>query len=161
MRGTVRMNPNRWPLVLLIFQAAQHLILRSHPAPVSCRSLGPPEDVGRAAMLGRIVDIASVWIADLADRAFALPEWTGARSDHAHPGNHEIEPPPRPAAVGTFTLRGDRRVMRRDVQVHVASRKPEGLRHTYTFAHPVPCACLSPCFASRQDGLRWAQLGNK
>lgn len=114
----------------LVFQAPQHFFLRLHPAPIGCGGLRSPQDVRRPAMLRWIVNITRMRIADLAHGGFALSERTRAGCNDPHAGNDEIEPPACPAAVRAVALRGDRRVVRRDIQIHSVSRRPESLRYT-------------------------------
>ena len=71
-------------------------------------------------MLGRVVDFARAGIADFANRGFEIAERTHAGHDHAHAGDKEFEPSACPAAVWALTLCGNRRIMRRDVEVHMS-----------------------------------------
>ena len=63
-------------------------------------------------MLGRVVDFASIGIADFANGGFEIAERTRAGRDHAHAGDEEIEPSAGAAAVWTLARCGDRRIMR-------------------------------------------------
>jgi len=63
-------------------------------------------------MLRRVMNLAGVRIANLAQRSLAFTERTPAGHHHAHPRNDVVETPARPAAMGAPALRGNRRVMR-------------------------------------------------